>query len=79
MVAKPEVLLVSPPSWQSKSILIFLVKCAVGMDHVRVHPKFLHSNATSHKWALGGKLCVFVWMVNHFGDMTFSPKVIKSS
>ncbi|KAL4587082.1 hypothetical protein LXL04_011732 [Taraxacum kok-saghyz] len=26
---------------------------AVGMDHVRVHPRFLHSNATSHKWALG--------------------------
>ncbi|EEF47422.1 zinc finger protein, putative [Ricinus communis] len=26
---------------------------AVGMDHVRMHPKFLHSNATSHKWALG--------------------------
>ncbi|KAF9622346.1 hypothetical protein IFM89_031149 [Coptis chinensis] len=26
---------------------------AVGLDHVRVHPKFLHSNATSHKWALG--------------------------
>ncbi|OIW17780.1 hypothetical protein TanjilG_06465 [Lupinus angustifolius] len=25
----------------------------IGMDHVRVHPKFLHSNATSHKWALG--------------------------
>ncbi|KAK4569130.1 hypothetical protein RGQ29_004505 [Quercus rubra] len=25
----------------------------LGMDHVRVHPKFLHSNATSHKWALG--------------------------
>ncbi|KAL5543842.1 hypothetical protein UlMin_007626 [Ulmus minor] len=24
-----------------------------GMDHARVHPKFLHSNATSHKWALG--------------------------
>ncbi|KAL6634379.1 hypothetical protein ACP70R_027050 [Stipagrostis hirtigluma subsp. patula] len=24
-----------------------------GMEHVRVHPKFLHSNATSHKWALG--------------------------
>ncbi|XP_024528529.1 protein MICRORCHIDIA 7 isoform X1 [Selaginella moellendorffii] len=23
------------------------------MDHVRMHPKFLHSNATSHKWALG--------------------------
>ncbi|KAF6161550.1 hypothetical protein GIB67_009429 [Kingdonia uniflora] len=26
---------------------------AGGMDHVRVHPRFLHSNATSHKWALG--------------------------
>ncbi|XP_010556113.1 PREDICTED: protein MICRORCHIDIA 5 [Tarenaya hassleriana] len=25
----------------------------VGSDRVRVHPKFLHSNATSHKWALG--------------------------
>ncbi|KAL5552530.1 hypothetical protein UlMin_039931 [Ulmus minor] len=25
----------------------------VGMDHARVHPRFLHSNATSHKWALG--------------------------
>uniref|UniRef100_A0A7N0RBH9 Morc S5 domain-containing protein n=1 Tax=Kalanchoe fedtschenkoi TaxID=63787 RepID=A0A7N0RBH9_KALFE len=22
-------------------------------DHVRVHPRFLHSNATSHKWSLG--------------------------
>ncbi|MCO5558815.1 hypothetical protein L7F22_012403 [Adiantum nelumboides] len=32
-------------------------KCTPGgIDHVRVHPKFLHSNATSHKWALGGKL-----------------------
>ncbi|KAG7954194.1 hypothetical protein I3843_11G003800 [Carya illinoinensis] len=26
---------------------------SVGIDHVRVHPRFLHSNATSHKWALG--------------------------
>ncbi|CAM6036029.1 unnamed protein product [Sphagnum compactum] len=26
---------------------------AGGIDHVRVHPKFLHSNATSHRWALG--------------------------
>ncbi|KAF2318293.1 hypothetical protein GH714_004625 [Hevea brasiliensis] len=25
----------------------------VGMDHVRVHPKFLHLNATSHMWAFG--------------------------
>ncbi|XP_058106764.1 protein MICRORCHIDIA 7-like [Magnolia sinica] len=23
------------------------------MDHDGVHPKILHSNATSHKWALG--------------------------
>ncbi|XP_065874642.1 protein MICRORCHIDIA 7-like [Euphorbia lathyris] len=28
-------------------------RSSVGMDHVRVHPRFLHSNATSHKWALG--------------------------
>ncbi|KAF3432351.1 hypothetical protein FNV43_RR27091 [Rhamnella rubrinervis] len=27
--------------------------CSVGLDHVRIHPKFLHSNATSHKWSLG--------------------------
>ena len=26
------------------------------LEHARVHPKFLHSNATSHKWALGGML-----------------------
>ncbi|KAI3919455.1 hypothetical protein MKW98_030166 [Papaver atlanticum] len=26
-----------------------------GRNHLRVHPKFLHSNATSHKWAFGGK------------------------
>ncbi|KAG0566565.1 hypothetical protein KC19_7G073000 [Ceratodon purpureus] len=24
-----------------------------GLEHIRVHPKFLHSNATSHKWVLG--------------------------
>ncbi|XP_043725121.1 protein MICRORCHIDIA 6 isoform X1 [Telopea speciosissima] len=24
-----------------------------GKNHLRVHPKFLHSNATSHKWAFG--------------------------
>lgn len=28
-------------------------KSTGGMDHVRVHPRFLHSNATSHKWVLG--------------------------
>ncbi|KAF6137938.1 hypothetical protein GIB67_041811 [Kingdonia uniflora] len=30
-----------------------LASSSGGMDHIRVHPKFLHSNATSHKWALG--------------------------
>ncbi|KAJ8771056.1 hypothetical protein K2173_023381 [Erythroxylum novogranatense] len=25
----------------------------VDLEHARVHPKFLHSNATSHKWAFG--------------------------
>ena len=37
---------------------------AGGIDHVRVHPKFLHSNATSHRWALGGtspSQCVDTW------------------
>lgn len=24
-----------------------------GKNHLRIHPKFLHSNATSHKWAFG--------------------------
>ena len=23
-------------------------------NHMRIHPMFLHSNATSHKWAFGG-------------------------
>lgn len=29
------------------------------LEHARVHPKFLHSNATSHKWAFGGNLAKF--------------------
>lgn len=39
----------------------FILLCVCvsgGFDHVRVHPKFLHSNATSHKWALGGILLI---------------------
>lgn len=31
-----------------------------GMDHVRVHPKFLHSNVTSHKWAFGAIAELFI-------------------
>lgn len=35
----------------------FIVSWNAGqLEHARVHPKFLHSNATSHKWAFGGKL-----------------------
>lgn len=37
-----------------------LLISASGLEHVRVHPKFLHSNATSHKWALGGMVFIFV-------------------
>ncbi|RZC59703.1 hypothetical protein C5167_007006 [Papaver somniferum] len=42
---------VEDPFAFSTGILLLSLNC--GMDHVRVHPKFLHSNATSHKWALG--------------------------
>ncbi|KAI4381743.1 hypothetical protein MLD38_007789 [Melastoma candidum] len=31
-----------------------MIGAAPGMlEHARIHPKFLHSNATSHKWAFG--------------------------
>lgn len=33
-----------------------LMRIAGSLEHARVHPKFLHSNATSHKWAFGGKV-----------------------
>lgn len=31
-------------------------------NHLHVHPKFLHSNATSHKWAFGGSACGIAMM-----------------
>lgn len=41
------------------------------LEHARVHPKFLHSNATSHKWAFGGKaLCIF-WELGFFFFLIF--------
>lgn len=40
----------------SKLAQQLLIFSAGGMDHVRIHPRFLHSNATSHKWVLGGKV-----------------------
>lgn len=45
--------------------MVFLL-LAGSKGHLHVHPMFLHSNATSHKWAFGGielmcvRLCVFV-------------------
>lgn len=32
--------------------------------HLHVHPMFLHSNATSHKWAFGGieLFCLFTFL-----------------
>ncbi|KAJ6970814.1 hypothetical protein D5086_028556 [Populus alba] len=39
-----------------------------GMDHVRVHPKFLHSNATSHKWALGAFAELMDNALDEFGN-----------
>ncbi|CAK7336772.1 unnamed protein product [Dovyalis caffra] len=39
-----------------------------GLDHVRVHPKFLHSNATSHKWALGAFAELLDNALDEFGN-----------
>lgn len=36
--------------------ICFVFIYADQLEHARVHPKFLHSNATSHKWAFGGEL-----------------------
>lgn len=57
----------------SCDIKLYIYFFVVGMDHVRVHPKFLHSNATSHKWALGGKSCSFlVHIVSKFDMFNIS-------
>ncbi|KAK1257388.1 hypothetical protein QJS04_geneDACA023732 [Acorus gramineus] len=39
--------------YEGDNVAVDMTAYTTGMDHVRVHPKFLHSNATSHKWALG--------------------------
>lgn len=42
--------------WKAGAYSVGLAKFAPATDqleHARVHPKFLHSNATSHKWAFG--------------------------
>ncbi|KAF2310453.1 hypothetical protein GH714_010817 [Hevea brasiliensis] len=42
-----------PESSTGPLVVVVNNKESIGMDHVRVHPKFLHSNATSHMLALG--------------------------
>lgn len=39
------------PSLSDAGILHFVD----GHNRLKIHPKFLHSNATSHKWPFGGK------------------------
>ncbi|VFQ74044.1 unnamed protein product [Cuscuta campestris] len=42
--------------WKAGNIEISSAKSVAiedDVEHARVHPKFLHSNATSHKWAFG--------------------------
>ncbi|CAH9132378.1 unnamed protein product [Cuscuta epithymum] len=42
--------------WKAGNIEIAPAKSVAiegDLEHARVHPKFLHSNATSHKWAFG--------------------------
>ncbi|KAL6884603.1 hypothetical protein ACP4OV_010539 [Aristida adscensionis] len=54
----------------SVATMDMLICRVFGMDHVRVHPKFLHSNATSHKWALGAEVTVgFVKDAKHHIDV----------
>lgn len=38
------------------------------LEHARVHPKFLHSNATSHKWAFGGNNNIYDLVFRYFGE-----------
>ncbi|KAF3614593.1 hypothetical protein FXO38_35567 [Capsicum annuum] len=42
--------------WKAGNFEVGRIKSAAvhgELEHARVHPKFLHSNATSHKWAFG--------------------------
>ncbi|TYI01478.1 hypothetical protein ES332_A11G203300v1 [Gossypium tomentosum] len=44
------------------------------LEHARVHPKFLHSNATSHKWAFGA---IAELMDNAVDEIQHSATFIK--
>ncbi|KAH9711180.1 protein MICRORCHIDIA 2 [Citrus sinensis] len=46
------------------------------LEHARVHPKFLHSNATSHKWAFGGKTYDFAVDTKHI-CVTVYPSIAE--
>lgn len=35
-----------------------------GKNFLHVHPMFLHSNATSHKWAFGGMQVIFLYFTS---------------
>ncbi|GJN21041.1 hypothetical protein PR202_gb08487 [Eleusine coracana subsp. coracana] len=50
-----------------------------GMDHIRVHPKFLHSNATSHKWALGANVAALAELLDNSLDEMFLCKVANGA
>ncbi|KAF6160526.1 hypothetical protein GIB67_019466 [Kingdonia uniflora] len=47
------------------------------LEHARVHPKFLHSNATSHKWAFGAIAELLDNAVDEIGSGATFVKVDK--
>ncbi|KAL6583437.1 hypothetical protein OROMI_005515 [Orobanche minor] len=47
------------------------------LEHARVHPKFLHSNATSHKWAFGAIAELLDNAVDEIGNGATFVKVDK--
>lgn len=57
----------------------FLVAGSKG--HLRVHPMFLHSNATSHKWAFGGIALktVYFCLLMFFVGLLFDEGISISS
>lgn len=46
----------------------------MSLERSRVHPRFLHSNATSHKWALGA----FVELLDNSIDEIATGNFIKN-
>lgn len=52
--------------YHSKLLLVESRHCTFALtdvkNHLCVHPMFLHSNATSHKWAFGGMFSIHVFL-----------------